>query len=131
MRIRERNSLRHGSDVWLIVAAALVLVPGCMTIDELAPPVDQILAGGGEDDGLRASTLERGRRIYLTKCVACHSPEPINRYALDRWPAIITDMAERSRLVGSEEDDVRAYVEAAWRWVQPPTEQSAVAGSTS
>jgi hypothetical protein len=59
--------------------------------------------------------LESGRRIYLESCTRCHVAEPVREYSAARWPSIIADMAERSKLTAGEQRDVLAYVLAAAR----------------
>ena len=102
----------------IIIAMCLVVIVGCVTTDQLAPPVDRIMLDLGDDPAIDAQTLERGRRVYLTRCASCHSPEPISGYSLERWPGIIESMKERSGIAQQEVDDLRAYVLTARRAVE-------------
>ena len=79
-----------------------------MTLDTAVPPVPT-LAVHGKDTG----TLEAGRRIYLESCTHCHKAEPVRDYAAARWPGIIGDMGERSKLSAVQQSAVLAYVLAA------------------
>ena len=92
-----------------IASACLWAVSGCATTDQLAPPVDEHTIALGGDDGLDRETLVRGRKVYLTKCTHCHSPEPIDLYPLSEWPSILDRMEEQTHLSAREQADLRAY----------------------
>lgn len=85
-----------------------LLLAGCVTLETAVPPVPA-LAAHGKDTG----TLEAGRRIYLESCTHCHKAEPVRDYAAARWPGIIGDMGERSKLSAVQQREVLAYVLAA------------------
>lgn len=91
--------------------AIAVVIVGCVSLEELAPPVDQRLVAAAP--GVDAASLERGRRIYITKCAKCHSVEPVHRYTRGEWDEILPDMAAESMLDASEHRDVEHYVYAA------------------
>ena len=80
---------------------------------------DTAMFSQGAELGLEAVQIERGRVIYLTRCTNCHSPEPIDSYALDEWCPILDEMADRAFLDGQELADVRAYVAVAHRTLAP------------
>lgn len=98
--------------IWTVmVVAALLGLAGCLSLEEMAPPVDQQVLGaaGGAD----IAALERGRKIYLGKCIKCHSVEPIGNYSLSQWHEIIPEMSDETNLTPAEQADLRAYVLAA------------------
>lgn len=83
----------------------------------MAPPVGPQLLAVAESRGHDGATLERGRRIYVTKCAACHSIEPIGRYSAEQWRALLPDMVAQTKLDAKETADVEAYLltaRAAW-----------------
>ncbi len=88
--------------------SAATFLTGCANLDSVAPPVTMVSMRGKD-----AASLESGRRIYLENCTHCHAPEPVRDYSAARWPAIIADMSERSRLSAAQHNDVLAYVLAA------------------
>ncbi len=98
-----------------LVAAALWLTC-CVSLDQIAPPVQAVVPHAPAPPPVDTAALTRGRQIYLNQCVACHSPEPIDRYTLDEWQEIMPDMIEESRLDEAEASDVNAYVFAARRF---------------
>lgn len=92
---------------------ALALTIGCLSIDQIAPPVDPILQEIGRRDGIDAERLEAGRRIYLTDCARCHTPEPIGRYSAEKWQSILPRMFLETKLDEGREATLQAYVQAA------------------
>ncbi len=98
------------------VAMGLGMFPlfsGCMTLEQMAPPVEgefQMIAARHSVD---TTTLEWGREIYLSDCVKCHSVEPIGRYSAKRWRKILSRMAEESKLDDQRLAAVAAYVTLA------------------
>lgn len=95
----------------VFVTVMLLSLVGCLSLEEMAPSVDQqVLAVAG---GADVASLERGRRIYLGKCIKCHSVVPIGEYSLAEWNEIIPDMSEETNLSADEQVDLRAYILAA------------------
>lgn len=86
----------------------------------------------GGKQGASAESLARGRDLYITKCAACHVPEPVNRYPESRWVnKILPSMSKQANLSVSEIGDLRSYVLAAHRVMTlPPTPPSPQAAPT-
>ena len=55
-------------------------------------------------------TLSEGYYIYTGVCTNCHPAKNIYSHAEESWPAIMDDMALRSRLTATEKDAVYKYV---------------------
>jgi len=99
------HPLRH-----VAVFAFGIVLGGCVSTEQLAPPVSPQMAAVG---GSPASTLESGRRLYTGRCATCHSIDPVAKHSPDRWRAIIDDMADEAELSALEKSSVLAYVLAA------------------
>ena len=103
-----------------IVGTLLVgfFVPiGCVSTAAMAPPVGPELLAVAKAHQTDAAALQRGRRIYLTKCTACHNVEPIGDYSAEEWLALLPEMVEETRLNASEAADLQGYLltaRAAW-----------------
>lgn len=95
-----------------------ILLAGCLTIEQMAPPVDMEFSEIGMKYSVTLSTLQQGRDTYLTDCTRCHSIEPINRYSKDRWHTIIERMGPESKLDESRIDALRAYIVAAHTFLE-------------
>lgn len=88
-----------------------LLILSCATIEELAPPVDEAAVNLAISSGVDPILAARGRTIYITSCVRCHSPEPVARYNLVYWQDdILPDMAERSKLSEADTQALEAYI---------------------
>jgi len=99
------------------VAVVFVFLVGCVSLDQLAPPVDDamILAGAGHP--LDPQALVRGREIYLNRCIGCHSVEPVDRYSLGQWEMILPEMAAEAKLNRVQTADLQGYISAAHRFM--------------
>ena len=96
----------------LSAAALLLTVSGCMTIEQIAPPLldtpdTRTLASNA---GISLEQASRGRHIYITDCIKCHSPEPVARYTRVEWDEILPRMAEESNLSPEKMSDIAAYI---------------------
>ena len=93
----------------LLLFSSLIL--SCATIEDLAPLVDEAAVNLAISSGVDPSLAARGRTIYITSCVRCHSPEPVVRYDLVYWQIkILPDMAERSKLSETDTQALEAYI---------------------
>ncbi len=96
------------SQLWRsALACGALAVSGCVTLDQLAPPVEALSSPAGH------SQLSRGRTLYVTTCAKCHSVEPVSRYTAAEWRDIMPDMADESKLTPADEAAVTAYIMAA------------------
>ncbi len=93
-----------------VVLVAFVVVVGCATIDDLAPPVDATILQLAAAHEIDAHRLSQGRALYITACARCHRPEPVVRYTPQRWREILPRMSARARFGSDEAEAVEAYV---------------------
>ena len=98
----------------LTVGVAAILA-GCLSIEQMAPPVGAEFASAGMRNGITIAFLETGREVYLMDCSRCHSIEPIDRYSVGRWRDIIVRMGPKSKLDAPRTEALQAYVLAAHR----------------
>jgi cytochrome c553 len=111
--------------IWIGAVLLTGVVVGCATIEQLAPPVEQVAPAPGQLDDTTALALQHGRDLYLTKCVRCHRPLPITAYGSDQWRLILPRMATEARLSDDEHRALAAYINA----VRAASERVAAAGS--
>jgi mono/diheme cytochrome c family protein len=57
--------------------------------------------------------LERGRILFVRRCIECHTLPPIWKYSREDWPQIVNDMAHRASLKPAEREAVITYILAA------------------
>jgi len=87
-------------------SAAGLLLSGCASVEQSAPPVAQLHAAV-------PSVCEEGRRIYTTTCTKCHSVEAIRPHSMAEWRGkIMPAMTKKSKITPQQEAAVLAYVEA-------------------
>ena len=89
-----------------MLALGACLLAGCANLATVAPPITPALVARTHGD---ASVLASGRGIYLTQCTSCHAPESVPAH-VGKWPGIIREMAQKSRLTPVQERAVLAYV---------------------
>jgi hypothetical protein len=88
-----------------ILLAAAILLPACMSLEQIAPPVATLAAPPEW-----TSSLEQGRLIYLQTCSRCHAAPHILEYTPAEWDTILPDMFDESDLAGPHRRLVTSYV---------------------
>lgn len=109
-----QQRVRHSPVRRWILAVVLVVgvvAIGCATIDDLAPPVDATILQLAAAQEIDADRLSQGRALYITACARCHRPEPVVRYAPQRWREILPRMFTRAKLGPDDAEAVEAYVQ--------------------
>lgn len=100
----------------VILAAGLACLgigaTGCMSLNRLAPPVTPAIVAADAGNASEA-TLAQGRSIYVTRCVACHTPEAVDAHTPAEWDRILPRMSKEAKLTSEQHDAVRAYILAA------------------
>lgn len=99
--------------VSLCLCGFLFWTPGCMSLEQMAPPVEGPVAAIGQERGQSIGALARGRLLFITTCAKCHNVEPIARYSLEEWEQILPEMSNESKLNPQERQELRAYVLSA------------------
>lgn len=97
---------------WTVLCAVLAFA-GCRSIDEMAPPVNETLLASAGAAGQPADRLERGRKIYLKQCIACHTVQPVDGWSIAEWEKILPEMNEESHLSAAQGEDLWAYIRTA------------------
>lgn len=112
--MRDEGTKNHVVAILAIVTGLgmFALFSGCMTLEQMAPPVGDKFQLVAARHSVDVATLELGREVYLSDCVKCHSVEPIARYSERRWHKILPRMASESEL----NDQRRAALEAYVMW---------------
>jgi len=54
--------------------------------------------------------LERGRTLFVHRCIECHTLPALWHYTPKDWEQIVNDMAHRASLKPAERDVVIAYI---------------------
>jgi len=56
------------------------------------------------------STLERGRTLFVHRCIECHTLPTIWKYSREDWPKIVNDMSHRAGLRSADREAVIDYI---------------------
>lgn len=62
---------------------------------------------------MEATKLERGRTLFVRRCIECHTLPAIWKYSREDWPKIVDDMSHRASLNPADREAVIAYILAA------------------
>lgn len=54
--------------------------------------------------------LERGRDLFVHRCIECHTLPPMWKYSREDWPKIVNDMSHRASLKPEDRAAVIAYI---------------------
>ncbi len=85
---------------------------GCRTGTDVAFPNPQALASS-TIGRLDLATLERGRKLYTTRCTECHVARPIASLTVPQWRKAVAMMAPRADLNPTDREALEAYLIAA------------------
>jgi mono/diheme cytochrome c family protein len=58
-------------------------------------------------------TLREGRKLFVSRCIECHTLPVVSDYRASAWPHLVDKMADRADLKSTERNAVVAYILAA------------------
>lgn len=76
------------------------------------PPVTSAMTGTSSrvKGSVNSAILERGRTLFVHRCIECHTLPPMWKYSGEDWPQIVNDMSHRASLKPEDRDAVIAYI---------------------
>jgi hypothetical protein len=94
----------------LIFASFLICIfLGCETAN-YAPVANTEMVAASHRRDVDLTKLQRGRTLFVHRCIECHTLPAIWKYSREDWPKIVSDMSHRASLKPSERDAVIAYI---------------------
>jgi hypothetical protein len=99
----------------ICVALFIWLFAGChLGSYAPAPPVtsQMVRASVSKESHANLGMLAEGRRLFVHRCIECHTLPPIWHYSTDEWPGIVGSMSHRASLKPAEEEAIIAYISA-------------------
>jgi hypothetical protein len=106
-----------------IFAAAIICLvdlSSCGTTSFAPPPVTPELARTGAHQSATGrtrrgehtdvATLREGRKLFVSRCIECHTLPPFWHYRTEDWPNIVNSMSHRASLKPAERDAIVAYI---------------------
>lgn len=71
------------------------------------------MAGKSANQPITVAQLERGRILFASRCIECHTLPPVSRHNDVEWPHLVNAMAGRASLKPAEKEAIIAYILAA------------------
>jgi mono/diheme cytochrome c family protein len=108
----------------LIFLALICLLVSCESTNYAPPPVTSQMAIVGARQHVRQGTnpsdwridlvtLRKGRALFASRCIECHTLPAVAQHSAAQWPGLIDEMADRANLKPAERKAVLAYILAA------------------
>jgi mono/diheme cytochrome c family protein len=105
--------MKHLSIICVVLVCALT---ACQWTSRFAPPpITPAMMNAGQRDHADLATLNEGRRLFVSRCIDCHTLPPFWHYSAKDWPGLVESMAHRANLKRNERDAIVAYILAARR----------------
>jgi cytochrome c1 len=94
---------------------SVVIVLFIVSCANFAPPpeVSPALISNARSDHVDAGQLQNGRRLFVSRCLECHTLPPVTRYTREQWPHLVSRMSGRANLSAGEQAAIVAYLRAA------------------
>ena len=77
------------------------------------PAVSPAVIANARPDHVDAKQLQNGRRLFVSRCLECHTLPRITKYNREQWPHLVSRMSGRANLSASEQAAIVAYLRAA------------------
>jgi uncharacterized membrane protein len=94
--------------VWLSIA--LVGIAACETSNYAPPVTTEMARTASAKKQIDQSQLDRGRTLFVHRCIECHTLPPMWKYSREDWPQIVNDMSHRASLKPEDRDAVITYI---------------------
>jgi mono/diheme cytochrome c family protein len=95
------------------VTSLICTLAGCESISFAPPPPVTAQMAARKGQHVDVATLDRGRTLFVHRCIECHTLPPFWYYQAKDWPHLVDTMAHRARLKPGERDAIVAYILAA------------------
>lgn len=59
---------------------------------------------------METAKLQRGRQLFVHRCIECHALPAIWKYSREDWPEIVNDMSHRASLKPADREAVITYI---------------------
>jgi len=112
MRLETEAKRSRLAFIWGSVCPAFALaLVGCEFTNDV-PPVTPRMAAyrpvGPQD--LHLIKLQRGRVLFVHRCIECHTLPPLWHYSAEDCPEIVGSMSHRASLKPPERDAILSYI---------------------
>jgi len=96
----------------IVSVTIILLIVSCANF---APPpeVSPGLIANARPDHVDAEQLQNGHRLFVSRCLECHTLPPVTEYSRDEWPYLVSRMSNRANLSASDQEAITVYLRAA------------------
>jgi len=91
----------------------LTLLTSCASIENRAPPVDDLFLSEVKVSASEVDKLREGHRIYMNFCTDCHAPRQVDKITAHNWKEHIPKMFKKAELYPEEIELVTYYIKTA------------------
>ena len=98
--------------LFVVVAAVGALFLGCQAAMVNPAPLTADVIRTGHRMKVSEPELREGRRLFVSRCIECHTLPVAWHYTDSEWPRIVKAMAGRSSLKDGEQESILAYIRA-------------------
>jgi len=100
---------------WVRRVTLAIIILFIVSCANLAPPpeVSPALISNARPDHVGAEQLQNGRRLFVSRCLECHTLPSVTKHMRDEWPHFVSRMSGRANLSASEQAAIVAYLRAA------------------
>jgi hypothetical protein len=97
---------------WVASPIIILFIVSCANF---APPpeISPALVANARPDHADANMLATGRKLFVSRCLECHTLPPVTKYSKDEWPYLVSRMSDRANVSASEKAAIIAYLRAA------------------
>jgi nitrate/TMAO reductase-like tetraheme cytochrome c subunit len=93
-----------------LFVASLIFV-SCESTNYVPPVTSEMTkAASRTRQDVDLGKLERGRTLFVHRCIECHTLPAMWRYTNKDWAEIVNDMSHRASLKPAERDAIVAYI---------------------
>ena len=101
------------STLLALALASLIGLVSCESTSFAPPPAVTAQMAERKGERVNVATLDKGRTLFVHRCIECHTLPPFWHYRTKDWPQLVDAMAHRARLKPEERDAILAYILAA------------------
>jgi|ERR1051326_113496 mono/diheme cytochrome c family protein len=95
----------------LAIVSPILTLFSCESVNYV-PPVTPKMATQSKKQTRQVDlvVLNKGRSLFVNRCIECHTLPAIWKYSRDDWPEIVNSMSHRASLKPAEREAIVAYI---------------------
>jgi len=100
---------------WTRQVVSAIIILFIVSCANFAPPpaITPALIANARPDHASANDLATGRKLFVSRCLECHTLPSVTKHSPDEWPTLVSRMSGRANLSASDQCAIIAYLRAA------------------